>query len=64
MESNTLNLFIRKQDDSHQWECGYMIEKEKKKLGTCPYIRQVECIVDSFAEAEQWLEEKGKLNVS
>ena len=58
---NNNNLYIRKSENSNDWECGYMLNI--KKSGELTWVRELICKKPSYEEAEQWLNEQGKLNV-
>lgn len=61
--TNNLGLFIRKADNSDEWECGYMITNYKSR-DSVSYKREIVQTVPSYELAEQWLNEQGLKNVS
>ena len=62
--SNTINdnLYIRKSEHSDEWECGYMVYSRKGRELT--WLRNRVCKKPNYEEAEHWLNEQGKLNIS
>ena len=61
--SNNPGLFIRKAENSDEWECGYMVSNRKSR-NSISYSREIEQTVPSYELAEQWLNEQGLKNVS
>ena len=56
---DTSGLYIRKKEFSDKWECGYTTQG--KRVGN--WVRHTVKVCPNYEEAEQWLNEQGKLNV-
>ena len=57
---NTSGLYIRKEEFSDKWECGYMTQG--KRVGN--WVRHKVKVCPNYEEAEHWLNEQGKLSIS